>query len=243
MKTMIWFIVLEKNGLLYPILVKKISDNEYEVISGQRRFRAHEILKKPTIKASIHADELDDFESKKLSLAENIARKDMKHADYVDVITVFLNRYGKTKIVAEELGLSVSTVRKYLNISRLPEKIQEAVNKKEIGLNNAMKALDILGGDETTVDENKLYDVAVAMKGLTPPVKNKLKGIIENEPDTTPKDAVEKAKKRVTKNLIETEVTDDMITRIDKFKDIEGIEKTDDAAAELIDLGLISKDL
>ena len=97
---------IRKDGLLSPIVVKKIDGGKYELLNGQRRFRAHEILNLSTIKAYVIEEDIDEFQAKRLSVVENAARKDMKRADYVDSVEIFMNRYGTTKAVAEELGLT-----------------------------------------------------------------------------------------------------------------------------------------
>ncbi|MGY5147880.1 MAG: ParB/RepB/Spo0J family partition protein [Candidatus Nitrosopumilus sp. bin_7KS] len=231
---------IRKDGLISPVIVKKLPDDNYELLIGQRRFRAHEILQKPTIKAYVVEKDIDEFEAKKISLVENAARKDMKHADYVDTVQIFMDRYGSTKTVAEELGLSVDTVRKYLTIGRLPEKIQEEVKAKNISASNAIKALDALGGDESTVDENSLLETAQEIEKLSPQARKKFVEIKKHEPTIGAPEAAEKATKRTELNEFTVEVTDDQLSRIDKFKKNESIDKTEDAAVELIDRGLDS---
>lgn len=234
---------IKKDGLIYPVIVKKIEDGKYELLVGQRRFSAHEILKISTIKAFVLDKDIDEFEAKKMSLVENAARKDMKRADYVDNVQIFMDRYGKTSTVAEELGLSVGTVRKYLIIGRLPEKLKEEVKKGTITAANAIKALDALGGDESNVDDDDLLDTAIEIEKLSPPARVKFVDIKLHEKDSTPSEVAEKAKKQLRVISIILEVTDDQSMRINKFKDENEIESQAEAAERLVSMGLDAADV
>ncbi len=231
---------IRKDGLHNPIVVKKTDEHQFELLSGQRRFRVHEMLQKPTIKAYVVEKDIDEFEAKKISFVENAARRDMKHADYVDTIQIFMNKYNNTRTVAEELGMSVNTVRKYLTIGRLPEAVQAQVQNKKITADNAIKALDALGGDETNVDEAVLLETAQEMQKLAPQSRKKMIKIKQNEPNLSAADAANKAKKSTQLNRFTIEVPYEQLTRIDRFKQIKEISKTEEAAIELIDRGLDS---
>ena len=233
---------IRKVGLLSPVIVCKIEQDKYELLAGQRRYQAHVILNKPTIRAHVIKEILDKFETKKISLIENTARKDMKHADYVDSIKFFMDEYGKAKTVAEELGLSLPTVYKYLRRDRLPASVKEQVDKGVITLDDAIKSMDIFGSDSNS-DDNKIIEIAKQMKGMGRPSKTKLQDILKNKPDLTITDASDMAKKRTREDKIIITVTDDQLTRINKFKDQKGIAETEDAAGELVDLGLQSADV
>ena len=236
-------ISIKKHGLLSPIVVKRLKNARYELLVGQRRFRAHEILKKPTIRAYVIDKDLDEYETKKLSLIENAARKDMKHADYVDTIQIFMDKYNSTRTVAEELGLNVNTVRKYINFGRLPPEIQKDIRNKEYSTTHATKALKALGGDESTIDTEMLHKTAIEIKKLSPPAQKKFIEIKKKEPNTEPEKVAEKAKKRTETHLIEIEFTNDQQTRINAFKKKEDIETDSEAVSDLVDRGLDTADV
>ena len=234
---------IRRNGLINPIMVRKLPNGKYDLISGQRRYKAYEHLRKPTIAAYVIGDDVNRFDAKRISLAENTARKDMKRADYVDAIQMFMDRYGSTKTVAEELGLSTPTVRKYLHIGRLPKKIQEAIEEKIIFADDAIKALDALGGDESAVDLQHLLETAKAMKSLSLPQKKTFATIKKNKPDLPLRDVIKKAKQWTEVNKFTIIVNADQLFRINTFKTSKDIKKTEDAAIELIDMGLRAAEL
>ena len=236
-------ISIEKNGLLSPIIVKRINGENFEVVVGQRRFLAHKVLGKPTIKACILEGDVSELAAKRISLIENLARKDMKHADYVDTVQWFMNQYNNTNTVAEELGISPITVRKYLTIGRLPNEIKNDIEQNKYRAAHALKALDALGGDETTVDVDNLRETSMLIKELSPQARKKFAEIKRHEPGASSKDVAEKAKRRIELHKFTVDIATDQYERIGAFQDREKIETPQRAAIELIDLGLEAADV
>ena len=229
---------IRKDGMTSPVIVKKLPDGKFELIAGQRRLQAHNILDKSVISARYVTRNIDEFEAKRISLGENTARKEMSRADYVDIIDIYMGKYRTVKTVAEELGLSASTIRKYIAVSSLPKDVQEAIHDKTITQDNAFKALNALGGDESDVDTKMLIDTAIAIKSLSPEAKKKVGGIMQSNPGITPTAAVKKAKDRSKSNILHIDVTEDQMEKIEKFKIVKGIDTNENAASELLGMGL-----
>lgn len=108
---------IEEHGLLQPVVLRgNYGSPPYSLIAGQRRFLAHEILQKGTIRA-VFAGEIDDTQAVLLSLVENLQSVDLSHADTAKAITALYEKYGKKeKTVQEKTGLSLRTIRDYLTI-------------------------------------------------------------------------------------------------------------------------------
>ena len=229
---------IKKNGLLSPIIVKKQMDGKFEIVASQRRFLAHKVLNMPTIKACILEGDVSELAAKRISLIENLARKDMKRADYVDTVQWFMDRYNSTSTVAEELGISPATVRKYLSISRLPDEIKSDIDQKKYETRHALKALDALGGDESVVDVLLLRETATELSKLSPPVQKKFVAIKKHEPKTPVKDVAVKAKKGTESYKFTVEIASDQYERIGAFQNRERLGTLERAAEELIDMGL-----
>ncbi len=235
---------IRKHGLISPVVVKQVPDNDqYELLIGQRRYRAHVHLKLPTIKAYVVGQDMNESNAKMLSIIENVARKDMKNADLVDAVEYFMDKYNSTSDVAEELGLHPNTIRKYVNAARLPQEIREDVRNKNYRLGHALKALKALGDDETAVDTGMLRETALEMKKLSPQGRDKFVEIKEREPDSTPQQAAEKARQRTSVNIMQLHFTDDQGERIDRYKKRQDIEKDEEAVVELVDIGLDTADV
>lgn len=234
---------IQKYGLLQPVMVKQIEDDKYELVIGQRRFNAHQELNLSTIKAHVLDQSIDDDEAKALSLAENVARKEMKKADLIDTVELFMEKYNSTAIVAEELGLSPATIRTYITIARLPPEIREDINNKKYNSTHALKALQALGDDEATVDIDTLRETSLEMQKLSTPGRAKYIQIKKQEPGLSPSEAATKAKALTRTHKIQLTVTDTQLERISAYQEREEIKTEDEATSNIVDLGLTAADV
>src|ERR1039458_6993388 len=110
---------IEKHGLLQPVvLLGKFGQPPYELISGQRRFLAHQkILKWPEIRA-VFAGKLSKTDAVVRSLVENLQRRDLDYADTARAVTYLYQQYGKNdRKVQTQTGLSLRKVRLHRNRS------------------------------------------------------------------------------------------------------------------------------
>jgi len=109
---------IKKHGQLQPILLRgEIGKPPYDLIAGHRRLAAHKHLSKTAILARFKPSNYDDFKARIDSLVENMQRVNLNHADAAEAITAMYNKYGKDeKKVADDLGLSLRTVRDYIKI-------------------------------------------------------------------------------------------------------------------------------
>lgn len=233
---------IRKHGLISPVVVRP-QDGKFELLIGQRRFHAHEILKKATIKAHVVDQNMSDDTANILSLVENVARKNMKEADMIDVIQIYMDKYGKTSIVAEELGLSIPTVRKYIKAGRLPKPIRDDTHNGFYTTANALKALNALGDDESAVDVKTLRETARHLQQLSPHSRDKFVSIQQKEPNSKPDEVAKKAKERTVIHKIKLTVTGDQLGKIDKYKKQERMQDVEEAALALVDLGLETVDV
>ena len=147
---------IEKHGLLQPVVLRGHRDDKppYELIVGQRRFKAHQKLGKRTIRA-VFAGRLDDTQAKLRSLVENMHRVELTYADAADAVTALYKHFHRNdRKVAEETGMSLRKVRQYI---RIEERASEETKKKLRSGNvlpvDAERALEAAGGDTKKADE------------------------------------------------------------------------------------------
>ena len=233
-------------GLQNSIIVEKEDDGTYEIISGQRRWGAYKILveeseKYKTIRARVitKVPKLTDEEKKVISFVENFGRDDMERSDYVDVIDYFYRRYGrKISQAAAALGISPGVAKKYLTESRLSDKVRALIDAKEFTIDTAIKALESLGEDEESVNDELLIATAKALKALQPArrgqVIKKLKRQRDGEKD------VDKAISEVPAKLVGIKIlaNEDQIEKLDRFKSKHDIDEDEEAAGEAFSIGL-----
>ena len=145
---------IKKHGLLQPVVLKgSYNEPPYELIVGQRRYIAHLKLGYQFIHA-VFCEEEDDISLKMLSLAENMHRVDLNHADKAEAITELYLRYGKNaKKVAKELGVSEITVRDYIKIEeQATDKAKDLLRHRKVTKADVKRVIDAAQGDANKAD-------------------------------------------------------------------------------------------
>ena len=131
---------IKEKGLISPITVKKL-DNKYIIVAGERRFRAHKLLKKKRILAYIiDADSNKDIMY--MALIENIQREDLNPIEEAKGYK-YLKDNLKSSItdIAKTVGKSRPAVSNALRLLKLPNEIQESILKGEINAGQARAIL------------------------------------------------------------------------------------------------------
>ena len=127
---------IQNHGVLQPVVVRRHGPVEYELISGERRWRAARLAGLQHIPAVIR--EATDDEMLELALVENVQRRDLdplERAKGFQSLMVDLNITQEE--VAAKVGLKRSTVANHLRLLELPEKVQEAVARGIITMGHA----------------------------------------------------------------------------------------------------------
>ncbi|MCJ7581039.1 MAG: ParB/RepB/Spo0J family partition protein [Candidatus Aminicenantes bacterium] len=121
---------IKEKGVLEPILVRPI-DGKYEIIAGERRFRAS---KKAGLK-EIPCIEMDvkESEAMEISLIENVQRKDLDAFEEADGLRALAEIYGFShQQVADKIGKSRSTITEIMNLSKIPYEIRQLCSEYNI---------------------------------------------------------------------------------------------------------------
>ena len=140
---------IKENGLIHPIVVRETNDG-YEIIAGERRYRASKYLGLEEIEAIIV--DKDDEESANLALIENMQREDLSAIEEAIAIQKIMQSRKMTQAeIAKQLGYRQSTIANKIRLLKLPDYIQVAVAKGEITERHARAMLK--------VSEDKLEEV------------------------------------------------------------------------------------
>lgn len=143
-------------GIIQPITVRRIRANKYQIISGERRFRASQLAGLESLPAYIR--EADDQTLLEMALVENIQRQDL-HA--MEVATSFQRLMEECNLTQEELAKRVgkdrSTISNYINLMRLPAEMQLAVAQRQISMGHARA----LKGIEDVEWQQEVFDLVV----------------------------------------------------------------------------------
>jgi ParB family transcriptional regulator, chromosome partitioning protein len=114
---------IEQHGLIQPISVVPDSESQdgFMIVAGERRYRAHEHLGRPTITAIITKGNSDE-----IALIENIQREDLSPIDQAEGLAGMMERHGyKQEDLAKVVGKSRPTVTELLSLNSLPEEIKQ----------------------------------------------------------------------------------------------------------------------
>ncbi len=117
---------IKEKGLLQPILLRK-KENGYEIIAGERRFRASRIAGLSEVPAIIK--DVDDRESLEIALIENIQREDLSPIELATVYTRFVDEFGYThEALAKKIGIERSSVSNVMRLLKLPEWVKKLIS-------------------------------------------------------------------------------------------------------------------
>ena len=123
---------IKEQGLLQPILVRK-NGTKYEVVAGDRRFLAHELLGLKTINSIVR--ELNDQDCFLIRAIENLQRVDLSPLEEGAIYREMIDKYKMTiKATAKAVAVSESTVISRLKMLEMPEYIQRALHEKRVAM-------------------------------------------------------------------------------------------------------------
>ena len=133
---------IKNSGLIQPITVRKISNGKYEIIAGERRYRACRELGMENISAiEISAGDARGYE---LSVLENIQREDLNPIEEAESYLMLMEVYGYTQEkLSEKLGKTRSSLSNKMRILKLPGSVKERVKKGEISYGHARTLLSL----------------------------------------------------------------------------------------------------
>ncbi len=149
-------------GIIQPITLRKMSDDSYQIIAGERRYRASLKARMLTIPAYIRT--ADDENVMEMALIENIQREDLNSVEIALAYQHLIEQYHLTQErLSERVGKKRTTIANYLRLLKLPAPIQMALKNKDIDMGHA-RALITLDNPKLQVklfDEIKEYGYSV----------------------------------------------------------------------------------
>ncbi len=122
---------IKEHGILQPLVVTRIDGENYELIAGERRYRAAKFLNLRTVPAIVRT--VRDQEKLELALIENIQRKNLNPIEEARAFSRLMQEFNLTQEkVAERIGKSRPTVTNTLRLLSLPNEIQQALRSGKI---------------------------------------------------------------------------------------------------------------
>ncbi len=137
---------IKEIGIIQPITLRKLEDDQYQIIAGERRFRASKLAGLTTIPAYIRT--ANDEGMLEMALVENIQREDL---DAIEIALSYQRLIDECQLTQENLsdkvGKKRSTVTNYLRLLKLPAKIQKGIVDKTITMGHARALVNIKDSD------------------------------------------------------------------------------------------------
>jgi len=158
-------------GLIQPITVRPLPDGRFQIISGERRFRASQMAGLATIPAYIR--KTDDQGMLEMAIVENIQREDL---DSIEVALSFQRLIEECNLtqeaMAERVGKKRATVTNYLRLLKLPAEIQFAIRAKKISMGHAKALLSLDTDKEQLKFANQIIEQDLSVRQIEQKIQN-----------------------------------------------------------------------
>lgn len=131
---------IKTHGVLQPILVRPIADGKYEIVAGERRWRAAQRAGLHSIPAVIR--ELNEVEVLEIAIVENVQRMDLNPIEEAQGFQALIDRFGRTQQeIADAVGKSRPHIANMLRLLQLPDDLQEMVRDGRLSSGHARAIL------------------------------------------------------------------------------------------------------
>ena len=153
---------IKKNGVLQPLLVRPLADGSYQLVAGERRWRASRIAGLTEVPVIIK--EMTDEQAMEIALIENLQREDLNPIEEAEGLQLLISRYNLTQDeAAARVGRSRPAVANSLRLLKLPDEILEMTKTGDISAGHARALLGFSSKEEMmqTAKEIKDKDLSV----------------------------------------------------------------------------------
>ena len=182
-----------EQGLMQPIIVRKADKNLFEIIAGERRWRAAQLAKLKTMPAIVR--DINDRSASIIALIENMQREDLTALEEAEGIQKMINEFGMThEAAADAVGKSRSSVTNLLRLLLLSDFVKEKLNAKEIDMGHA-RALLSLAPDQQNMICQKIIQENLSVRKVEDLINDNLNG------KKTKKPQVQKESNKDLRNL------------------------------------------
>ncbi len=189
---------VREKGILNPVTVRKAGGG-YELIAGERRYRAAKTLKMDKILAIVRT--ANNEESLELALIENLQREDLNPIEEAEGYKSLMDNFGLTQqLVAQRVGKNRATVANILRILSLPAKVKNYIEQGELSFGHAKVLLGVNGAQKQIEVCQKAVNSGISVR--------ELEKLLLPELDKTP------AKKKETTGFSQSKRIEDQLQHI-----------------------------
>ncbi len=176
---------ISENGLLQPIIVREYLGGRYQIIAGERRFRASKLAGLSEIPVIIM--DKDDRKAAEIALIENIQREDLNPVEEAMAFRSLMTEYGLTQEeLSEKIGKSRSAIANTVRLLDLPEPVLEMVAAGELSAGHGRTLLGVTLKDNMILLAKRTIELDLSVRQLEEAVKAINKPIKVKEEDEAP---------------------------------------------------------
>jgi ParB family chromosome partitioning protein len=156
---------LRRHGMMQPILVTLAPDGKYEILAGERRWRAARIAGLKQVPIMVRQGTESPGERLELALIENIQREDLNPIERAQACTRLVEEHGYTQdLVADRLGYQRSTVSNLMRLLELPESLQADVSRETLSAGHARALLQLQGTPLQAEARKRVLDEGLSVR-------------------------------------------------------------------------------
>ncbi len=164
-------------GIIQPITVRKIGQDKYQLISGERRFQASQLADLKAIPAYIR--EANDQQMLEMAIIENIQRENLNAIEIAQSYNrLMIECNFKQEELGEVVGKDRTTINNYLRLLKLPILIQDGLKEKKLSMGHARAIL----GVENKLEQEKIYNKIISEDLSVRKVEELVRKISEKQP-------------------------------------------------------------
>ena len=187
---------IRAQGIMQPILVRKIAEDKYEIIAGERRWRASQLA--GLLEVPVLVRDIPDESALAMALIENIQRENLNPLEEAQGIQRLINEFNMThQAAADAVGRSRSVVTNLLRLQNLNKNVQEMLMQGQLDMGHARALLSLTEANQILAAEQ------IAQKQLSVREAEKLVKQLSAEPQQKPAKVVDRDVLRLQEDLSE----------------------------------------
>jgi ParB family chromosome partitioning protein len=172
------------NGVVQPILVRPLANGRYQLIAGERRWRASELANKETVPAILR--QVSDEQVMEITIVENLQRADLNPMEQARAYERLSREFKMTQEqMSVRTGKERTTISNFLRLMRLPSEVQASVEKGSLTFGHAKVLLGLATADQQTKVARHVVNLSLSVRQT----ESYVQGILFPEPREKGKDA------------------------------------------------------
>lgn len=156
---------IKQSGVFQPIIIRKSEIKGYEIIAGERRFRASKLAGKETIPAIVR--DFNEASMMQIAVLENLQREDLNPLEEAEAYDMLMKNLKLTQVeLAEQLGKSRPYIANYLRLLTLPKVVKDLVQQEALSMGQARTLLALKRKEDIIILANRAIKEGLTVRQL-----------------------------------------------------------------------------